>query len=240
MRNTQLTPPSESGELSSTELDSRLESLYRENLRISETVQAHIEGASLEEMNLLDSINILAGLRDASEEASRNSFMFNKSRNATLKRKAGVVEDGEEGSAAPSPRPGNGGRDRLAVEKKEKRGGSVPSTREVSVKIEDGAESVTSSVDGSKREFSGFLFLHSWLAFVSLFILFLSLIVSPWIYSFLAPFRLLHYAQTLCLRVYFSAFAFNIATTNLIFLFITFHTHTSSTLSPYQFFTKKK
>lgn len=103
-------------------------------------------------MNLLDSINILAGLRDASEEASRSTISLNKSRNATLKRKAGVIEDGEEGSAAPSPRPVGGGRERLGVEKKEKRGGSVPSTREVSVKIEDGAESVTSSVDGSKRE----------------------------------------------------------------------------------------
>ena len=110
-------------------------------------------------MNLLDSINILAGLREASEEASRSSFSLSgsKSRNATLKRKAGVVEDGEESSVAPSPRPGGGSRDRLGVEKKEKRGGSVPSTREVSVKIEDGAESVASSVEGSKRESSSLL-----------------------------------------------------------------------------------
>jgi len=143
----------DSGEPASANLDKRLESLYRENLKMSEEVQQVIEGAS-SEMNLLDSINILAGLREASEEASRNSISFNKSRNATLKRKAGVVEDSEEGSIAPSPRPSNGNRDRLGVEKKEKRGSSVPSTREVSVKIEDGAESVASSAEGSKRESS--------------------------------------------------------------------------------------
>ena len=110
-------------------------------------------------MNLLDSIKILAGLREFSEEASRTSFSLgsSKSRNATLKRKAGM-DDGEDSSVAPSPRPGGGSKDRLGVEKKEKRGGSVPSTREVSVKIEDGAESVTSSVEGSKRESSSVLF----------------------------------------------------------------------------------
>ncbi|KAL1297357.1 hypothetical protein AAFC00_004898 [Neodothiora populina] len=141
----------ETEDLASAELDSRLESLYRENLKLSEAAQHIIEGMS-SEMNLLDSINILAGLRDASEEASRHSLNLSnsKSRSTTLKRKLGVSEDGEDGSAAPSPRPGNGSRERLGVEKKEKRGGSVPSTREVSVKIEDGAESATSSVEGSK------------------------------------------------------------------------------------------
>lgn len=146
--------PTDSGELSSADLDNRLETLYRENIKLSEGIQHIIEGAS-SDMNLLDSINILAGLRDASEEASRHalSLSSSKSRNATLKRKAPGLEDGEDSSVAPSPRPSAQSRDRLGVEKKEKRGGSVPSTREVSVKIEDGAESVASSVEGSKREY---------------------------------------------------------------------------------------
>lgn len=112
-------------------------------------------------MNLLDSINVLAGLRDASEEASRTSLSLNtggstgKPRSATLKRKAPLgLEDGEDSSVAPSPRQAAPSRERLGVHERHKkeRGGSVPSTREVSVKIEDGAESVASSVEGSKRE----------------------------------------------------------------------------------------
>lgn len=59
----------------------------------------------------------------------------------------------DEASGTSSPRPG--GRqattDRLAVEGKSRernRERSVTSTREVSVKLEDGAESVASSVEG--------------------------------------------------------------------------------------------
>lgn len=153
-------PCAESGELSSIELDNRLESLYRENLKLSEAVDQVIQG-EYPDMNILDSINILAALREVSEEASRNAISLNKSRSTTLKRKAGAGEDGEESSIAPSPRPGPGSRDRLGVEKSQKRGTSVPSTREVSVKIEDGAESVTSSVDGSKREFFKLSFIFA-------------------------------------------------------------------------------
>lgn len=153
-------PYAESGELSSIELDNRLESLYRENLKLSEAVDQVIQGES-PDMNILESINILAALREVSEEASRNAISLNKSRSTTLKRKAGAGEDGEESSIAPSPRPGPGSRDRLGVEKSQKRGTSVPSTREVSVKIEDGAESVTSSVDGSKREFFKLSFIFA-------------------------------------------------------------------------------
>lgn len=153
-------PCAESGELSSIELDNRLESLYRENLKLSEAVDQVIQGES-PDMNIIDSINILAALREVSEEASRNAMSLNKSRSTTLKRKAGAGEDGEESSIAPSPRPGPGSRDRLGVEKSQKRGTSVPSTREVSVKIEDGAESVTSSVDGSKREFFKLSFIFA-------------------------------------------------------------------------------
>lgn len=112
-------------------------------------------------MNLLDSIKLLAALREASEESSqslqsRNPAASNK-RSTTIKRKGGSAvgtEEGEE-SSAPSPRVGpkeTKDKDRLAPGREKVRGGSVTSTREVSVKIEDGAESVASSVEGSKSK----------------------------------------------------------------------------------------
>ena len=69
-------------------LDDRLESLYRENVKISEDVSHIIDGKS-DEMSLLDSIKILAGLREASEESLHLSRSHSNSkgsgRNATLK-----------------------------------------------------------------------------------------------------------------------------------------------------------
>jgi SAGA-associated factor 29 len=136
-------------------LDDRLESLYRENVKISEEVSHIIDGNS-DDMSLLDSIKILAGLREASEEslhASRSHSSNSKGRNATLKRKAGSMDVDDEASGMGSPRPGprQGTQDRLAVEGKSRernRERSVTSTREVSVKLEDRAESVASSVEG--------------------------------------------------------------------------------------------
>jgi hypothetical protein len=136
-------------------LDDRLESLYRENVKISEEVSHIIDGNS-DDMSLLDSIKILAGLREASEEslhASRSHSSNSKGRNATLKRKAGSMDVDDEASGVGSPRPGprQGTQDRLAVEGKSRernRERSVTSTREVSVKLEDRAESVASSVEG--------------------------------------------------------------------------------------------
>lgn len=135
-------------------LDDRLESLYRENVKISEDVSHIIDGKS-DEMSLLDSIKILAGLREASEESLHmsRSHSSSKGRNANLKRKAGSMDIDDEASGTSSPRPGGrqGTNDRLAVEGKSRernRERSVTSTREVSVKLEDGAESVASSVEG--------------------------------------------------------------------------------------------
>ena len=118
-------------------------------------------------MNLLDSIKVLQGLREASEESSQASSNVTGRRDASAnpkgrgtaatavavaagpKRKAPLTDDGEEGSAAPSPRVSGG---RLAATDpaahvKQRGGSAQPSTREVSVKIEDG-DSVTSSVEG--------------------------------------------------------------------------------------------
>jgi SAGA-associated factor 29 len=139
-------------------LDDRLESLYRENVKISEEVSHIIDGNS-DDMSLLDSIKILAGLREASEEslqASRSHSSNSKGRNATLKRKAGSMDVDDEASGVGSPRPGprqSVTSDRLAVvegkSRERNRERSVTSTREVSVKLEDGAESVASSVEGN-------------------------------------------------------------------------------------------
>lgn len=145
---------------SSADLDEQLEKLYRENLKISENVQHIIQGNS-DEMNLLDSINLLAALREASEESSQalqsRTPAANNKRSTTKVRKGGSTVGADEGeeSAAASPRVApkeTKDKDRLAPTKDKVRGGSVPSTREVSVKIEDGAESVASSVEGSKSK----------------------------------------------------------------------------------------
>ncbi|KAG9695121.1 hypothetical protein KCU76_g4715, partial [Aureobasidium melanogenum] len=141
----------EAGELTDMTLDDRLESLYRENVKISEDVSHIIDGKS-DEMSLLDSIKILAGLREASEESLHmsRSHSSSKGRNANLKGKAGSMDIDDEASGTSSPRPGGrqGTNDRLAVEGKSRernRERSVTSTREVSVKLEDGAESVAST-----------------------------------------------------------------------------------------------
>jgi SAGA-associated factor 29 len=155
VRTNQTPHQTEAGELSDMTLDDRLESLYRENVKISEEVSHIIDGNS-DDMSLLDSIKILAGLREASEEslhASRSHSSNSKGRNATLKRKAGSMDVDDDASGVGSPRPGprQGTQDRLAVEGKSRernRERSVTSTREVSVKLEDGAESVASSVEG--------------------------------------------------------------------------------------------
>lgn len=143
-------------------LDERLEKLYRENVKLCEDVQHIIEGKS-NDTNLLDSINILRGLRDASEQDAAHLQVSSGHRTASGKlsrapKKSGSksasavaasTEDGDEASAAPSPRISIGAANRLSTKEKSSRSGSIPTTREASVKIEDGAESVASSADGA-------------------------------------------------------------------------------------------
>ncbi|TKX23687.1 hypothetical protein C1H76_4203 [Elsinoe australis] len=143
-------------------LDSRLEELYRENVRLSEQISHMIEGKS-DEMNLLDNIRILQALRESAEESiplsagsgrSASTSGGAKSRaGAVAKRKANggsgsaVADDGED-STISSPRAGSGRLTAGSGREKSARGSSAaPSMREPSVKIEDGAESVTSSID---------------------------------------------------------------------------------------------
>ncbi|CAD0109368.1 unnamed protein product, partial [Aureobasidium uvarum] len=135
-------------ELSDMTLDDRLESLYRENVKISEEVSHIIDGKS-DEMSLLDSIKILAAMREASEETLHMSRSH--SRNATLKRKAGSMDVDDEASGTGSPRPGptrQATTDRLAVAEGKSR--ERNRERKVSVKLEDGAESVASSVEANE------------------------------------------------------------------------------------------
>ncbi|WPH02572.1 Hypothetical protein R9X50_00543700 [Acrodontium crateriforme] len=157
-------------------LDERLEKLYRENLKLTEEVQHIIEGKS-NDMNLLDSLKILAGLREASEESvaaqvaqlaasqsqSRSSggkFSRSTKKGGTnSKSTAGGVslstEEADAESAAPSPRVGvNGTAGRLSAKDKSSRAGSTPAASEAAVKIED-AESVASSADGANSTATG-------------------------------------------------------------------------------------
>lgn len=143
-------------------LDEKLEKLYRENLKLCEEVQHIISGTS-SDMNVLDSINILAGLREASsaEQASAAAAPLSqtqrtasgklsrdrpkKSSGSKGSSSAAVTEaDEAEISAAPSPRIALGQANRLTAKDKSSRAGSIPATRETSVKIEDGVESVAS------------------------------------------------------------------------------------------------
>ncbi|EME49469.1 hypothetical protein DOTSEDRAFT_68287 [Dothistroma septosporum NZE10] len=152
----------DTGKLSDSALDERLEKLYRENVKICEEVTHIIEGKS-NDMNFLDSINILAGLREASEESAEKAQASQAQRGSAGKlsrpptkknggKSASAIapstEDVDEGPAAPSPRISLGAINRLAAKEKSSRSGSIPTTRETSVKIEDGAESVASSADG--------------------------------------------------------------------------------------------
>lgn len=126
------------GKPASATLDERLEKLYRENVKLCEDVQHIIEGKS-NEMNLLDSVAVLAGLREASEKVSGNPT--GKLSRPTKKSTKSNVDDVVEEVASP--------RIRIGVGKgKDSRAGSVSVTREASVKLEDGAESVASSADG--------------------------------------------------------------------------------------------
>ena len=113
-------------------------------------------------MNLLDSLKILAGLREASEESAAQLQANQPTQRAAsgklnrVSKKAGTkagstvaalsTEDVDEVVAAPSPRISIGSR--LNAKDKPSRAGSVSATRETSVKLEDGAESVASSADG--------------------------------------------------------------------------------------------
>ena len=116
-------------------------------------------------MNLLDSIKILAGLREASEESAAQTLQQPPPQrtgtgklNRVTKKGAGkggpAVEEAEEVSAAPSPRISIGST-RLSAKDKSSRAGSIPATREASVKLEDGAESVASSADGAPSSATG-------------------------------------------------------------------------------------
>ena len=125
-------------------------------------------------MNLLDSINILAGLREASEESAAQVQATpgqrtasgklsrapkkggNKSSAAAAAAAAASPEPLEDVAAAPSPRISlSGPAGRLSAKDKQTRSGSIPATRETSVKIEDGAESVASSADGVSNTNTG-------------------------------------------------------------------------------------
>nr|POE75579.1 saga-associated factor 29 [Quercus suber] len=168
----------------SGDLDEKLEKLYRENLKLAEDVQHIIEGKS-HDTHLLDSIKILAAMREASEEAmaaisqhQASQNLSSRAANGKSKRappkgggggKNGAVpapaiptpvaaslEEGEVESAAPSPRISLGvNASRLPGKDKSSRAGSIPATRETSVKIEDGAESVASSADGANSTATG-------------------------------------------------------------------------------------
>lgn len=136
-----------------------MEALYRENVKLCEEVQHILDGKS-NDMNLLDSLDVLSGLRRASEETAAQIQLTQPPQRAASGKltrppkkggrngaaaAAASTEDADEASAAPSPRISLTNR---LSSKDKSRQGSVATTREASVKLEDGAESVASSADG--------------------------------------------------------------------------------------------
>ena len=117
-------------------------------------------------MNLLDSLNVLAGLRGASEESAQSHSQPSQraasgklarpkkgsaSKHGSATPAVASTENGDhshEPSAAPSPRIHLSANRLNGKEGKSSRAASVAGTREASVKVEqDGAESVASSTD---------------------------------------------------------------------------------------------
>ncbi|EMC99402.1 hypothetical protein BAUCODRAFT_120662 [Baudoinia panamericana UAMH 10762] len=171
----------DAGKLPSAALDERLEKLYRENVKICEEFQ-HISEGQSNGMNLLDSIKVLAGLREASEgdlaaaQMQASQSQTGRTANGKLARpkkganakaapsavtvatNSAVEETEHEVSAAPSPKIILGSAaSRLNAKDKGSRAASVSlsATREASVKVEDGAESVASSTDAPSTTTGG-------------------------------------------------------------------------------------
>ncbi|KAF2199471.1 hypothetical protein GQ43DRAFT_420194 [Delitschia confertaspora ATCC 74209] len=134
----------------STSVDTELEKLLRENIRLSEEIQSLCESNS--DNNILNSLEILIALRDAHEldpiTISRAGSVGKSQRDRQTKRKLTDLEDRDSvaaespGGGGPSPKVMISTKDRFMA-KAGSRAGSVPVARESSVKAEDteGAES---------------------------------------------------------------------------------------------------
>jgi SAGA-associated factor 29 len=137
--------------------------LTRENVKLCEEIIAAVEGESDQDVNsLLGGLNILSGLRAASEAEShtpapRGGPVSKSRRDKPPKKDTASVlsaDDREsvvaDSPAAPSPKVHIPPNPRLKfTTSSTSRSGSVPAVREASVKIEDGSES---GADGVKRK----------------------------------------------------------------------------------------
>lgn len=136
------------GELTSASIDEQLEKLYRESLRQAEETQSILDGDN-NSLSVLKSLQLLAALRDASENDNASTRTASNPKSRTLKRKLeshGPAEDSAADSpGGPSPKVAVGSSASRLIGKPS-RSGSVPVIRESSVKADDGAE----SADGSK------------------------------------------------------------------------------------------
>ncbi|KAF2658634.1 hypothetical protein K491DRAFT_689937 [Lophiostoma macrostomum CBS 122681] len=142
----QQTALKERGEPTSNSIDADLEKLLRENIRLSEEIEALISSEN-GDSDLLSKLEILSALRNAQESepssASRATSVGKSQRDRQNKRKLTDTIDDRDSIAADSP----GGhsspkvmvpsRDRLKVVSGGSRAGSVPAGRESSVKAED-------------------------------------------------------------------------------------------------------
>ncbi|KAF2748584.1 hypothetical protein M011DRAFT_466384 [Sporormia fimetaria CBS 119925] len=124
--------------------DDDLEKKLRENIRLSEKITE--DGAAL-----CSKLEILAALRDSHEAeptASRSASVGKSQRDRQMKRKLTENLDDRDSIASdtpaghPSPKVLVSNKDRLKAMSASSRAGSMPATRETSVKVEDSADSL--------------------------------------------------------------------------------------------------
>ncbi|KAF2740258.1 hypothetical protein EJ04DRAFT_572537 [Polyplosphaeria fusca] len=139
------------GDNPSASTDADLEKNLRENIRLTEEIQNHIESESGSN-DILKQLEILAALRDAHEPepiSTSRAASVGKPRDRTKRKHTDSLDD-RDSIAAESPGGGGGGpspkvmtstKERFMAKSGGSRAGSVPIVRESSVKAEDAAES---------------------------------------------------------------------------------------------------
>ncbi|KAF2838321.1 hypothetical protein M501DRAFT_1005197 [Patellaria atrata CBS 101060] len=127
------------------DIDDQLEKLHRDNVRLCSQIEELTTGESDTQLSITSSLELLAALRESSEAdvASRTASSGSKpSRNPKRKSEATSVQDDRESIVAdspgvPSPKVAVSKDVSRLMGKTSSRAGSVPATREASVKAEE-------------------------------------------------------------------------------------------------------
>ncbi|KAK8184591.1 SGF29 tudor-like domain-containing protein [Phyllosticta citribraziliensis] len=151
------------GDMPPADIDNELDELVRKNIRLHEAITSLTDGSSSDSsMSITQGLELLSALRAAS--ATSPDTTSNGSRQASAKVQRNpkraklepTLNDDNDSMAAESPKMSlisSGVKDRLGVggSKAGSRSGSVGATRETSVKVEDGNDSIDSKVSIGER-----------------------------------------------------------------------------------------